>query len=638
MSNFDSIKSKEGKEFLIFDSSELYDDSQMGNKSDDFEILKILGEGGFGQVFKVVSKFNNKVYAMKRLDLEKIKKMGEDALRLAKNETEFLQRLSHPHIIKYYRSFPEGNFLYIIIEYARNGDLKDFIEAHRIFNKHIPEEEVWNIFLQCMEALVCIHKNNIIHRDIKPRNIFLDNNMVIKIGDFGTSAIKRENKYLKGKYLFPIKNEEKMQYHGTFVASKGYTAQEVYAQDYDHKADVYSMGVTFYEICYFHIPTFRQVIDQSGKQVFMREENNEDKKVNYSLDLLNIIYLMLEQDKDKRKSSSEILKMIQNEYTRKFFRNTSIDSIVRCLFSFNSLTNKFFNIPPNQLQNKPITQAYIECLKCVTKPLSQWINSINYIRKALGIQNPKLESGKEIDPRLVFAFLVKELHLELNNSFYLPNNDKHLIVSGEEISKTSKVEMMIKFINEVLSKMNTFLSNDLFGLINTTNICSICNIKTFKFNNYFFITINLEKILGNNYNIPYINLQDNLTFQNENKELYCSKCLNKTEHFCYKNYYFFPNLLIFSIQRGITFQYKTRINIQANLNLTQIPGFQNSNFYNLVGILKRKVKSGNEIYFSIILFNQRWYLCEGDKVNITNPPFQTDPEGDTIMLFYQKIM
>ena len=65
MSNFDSIKNKEGKEFLLFDESELYDDPQMGNKSDDFEILKILGEGGLGQVFKVVSKFNNKVYAMK---------------------------------------------------------------------------------------------------------------------------------------------------------------------------------------------------------------------------------------------------------------------------------------------------------------------------------------------------------------------------------------------------------------------------------------------------------------------------------------------------------------------------------------------------------------------------------------------
>ena len=61
MSNFDTIKDNYGKEYLVFDSSELYDDSQVGNKSEDFEILRKLGEGAFGKVFKVRSKKNNKV-------------------------------------------------------------------------------------------------------------------------------------------------------------------------------------------------------------------------------------------------------------------------------------------------------------------------------------------------------------------------------------------------------------------------------------------------------------------------------------------------------------------------------------------------------------------------------------------------
>ena len=379
MSNFDSIKNKEGKEFLLFDSSELYDDPQMGNKSDDFEIIQILGKGGFGEVFKVISKFNNKTYAMKRLDLEKIEKKGEGALRLVKNETNFLQGLSHPHIIKYYKNFQEGNFLYIIVEYARNGDLKDFIDSHKIFNKHIPEEEIWNIFLQSMEALEYIHSNYIIHRDIKPQNIFIDNNMVIKIGDFGTSSIKGE--YLQVTYLDQNiqNNDDKKEWEcgGTYKCSHGgYTAREVLSEDYRHKIDVYSMGVTFYEICYFHTPIFRPVFDQFNNSIFIREETKEDKKVNYSKELLNIIYLMLEQDKNKRLNSSEILKIIQNEYSKKFFKNTSIDSIVRCLFSFNSLTNKFLNIHPNKLQkNMKMTQTYINCIKVITEPsLEQWNN------------------------------------------------------------------------------------------------------------------------------------------------------------------------------------------------------------------------------------------------------------------------
>ena len=100
MSNFDTITNTEGKEYLVFDSSELFDDSQMGNKSDDFEILKKLGEGGFGKVFKVRSKRNNKVYAMKMIDLEELQEKGEKASQLIMNEIKFLEVLVNPHIIK----------------------------------------------------------------------------------------------------------------------------------------------------------------------------------------------------------------------------------------------------------------------------------------------------------------------------------------------------------------------------------------------------------------------------------------------------------------------------------------------------------------------------------------------------------
>ena len=157
MSNFDTITDTEGKEYLVFDSSELYDDSQMGDKSDDFEILRKLGEGAFGKVFKVRSKINNKVYAMKKLNIKEIRDDNEKAYELTMNETAILERLSHPHIIKYYKKFTEGNFLYIIIEFAANGDIEGFIEAHKKFNKHITEEVLWNIFLQCMGALAYVH-------------------------------------------------------------------------------------------------------------------------------------------------------------------------------------------------------------------------------------------------------------------------------------------------------------------------------------------------------------------------------------------------------------------------------------------------------------------------------------------------
>ena len=81
--------------------------------------------------------------------------------------------LSHPHIIKYYHNFTQGDYLYIVVEYAENGDMKDFINEHKISGKQIPEERLWNIFIQCIKGLTYGHKMGVIHRNIKPGNIFI---------------------------------------------------------------------------------------------------------------------------------------------------------------------------------------------------------------------------------------------------------------------------------------------------------------------------------------------------------------------------------------------------------------------------------------------------------------------------------
>ena len=645
MSNFDVINDAMGKEYLVFDSSELYDDYQMGNKSDDFEILKKLGSGAFGKVFKVRSKINNKVYAMKIINIKELKEENEKAYQLTVNETEFLKGLSHSHVIKYYKCFTEGQFLYIIIEFAENGDMDCFIEAHKKFKKHIQEEELWNIFLQCMGALAYVHSMGVIHRDIKPANLLMDNNMTIKLGDFGVSAVKNKeegNQYLNANYN-PFKNKENMKYHGTYVGTKNYMAKEIMEEnEYDQKVDVYSMGVSFYEMCYFHIPkrVFKSQ-DFNGNTIykFIKVEKDEDKNVHYSKELLNIIDLMLEEDKDKRKTSEEILNMIKNEYNKRYIKNTSIDSIIRCLYSLTPLTSSFLNMNMNQIQKKPISKAYVQCLQSVSNPsLYAWINSINYIRQTLGQENPKLGGSKEVDPRYVFAFLIKQLHKELNVPPYLKNKgNKHLIISGEEECRTSKVEVMLKFVNDIYDKFNSLLSNAFLGLMKLTNFCNECKIRTYSFSSFFFVTFNLENIFKTNNN-SVLNLEEQFVKQNKTftpNLLYCSKCLNKTKHSCYKEFYSFPNLLIISIQRGITYNYKNPINISQVLDLTNSVEFQYSKKkFNLVGLLGRMANNGNESYFSVVRMGQKWFLCEGINIKEINSPLNYNPQGDIIMLFY----
>ena len=145
--------------------------SNIGGKLSDFEILKSLGKGGFGFVAKVKSKKNHQIYAMKMIDLTKLKSQSDKELTL--NEISLIKGLDSPHIIKYYNYFVENNKLYILMDHMSNGDLKDFISVHMEMGQPIPEEEILELFYQCAAGLYYCHRKNIIHRDIKPQNLFM---------------------------------------------------------------------------------------------------------------------------------------------------------------------------------------------------------------------------------------------------------------------------------------------------------------------------------------------------------------------------------------------------------------------------------------------------------------------------------
>jgi serine/threonine protein kinase len=138
-----------------------------------------------------------------------------------------LSKINNKYLIKYYETFMENDTFNILMEYAGEKNLKQFIQDYRNKNELIDEKIIIYIILQICEGLKIIHDNKIIHRDLTPDNIFIDKNNKIKIGDFGVSKIMITfNNYAKtqiGKlnYLAPEILKGKDVYPGNEEALNG---------------------------------------------------------------------------------------------------------------------------------------------------------------------------------------------------------------------------------------------------------------------------------------------------------------------------------------------------------------------------------------------------------------------------------
>ena len=642
MNEFNEIKDIEGNAHFVIKKNnykEKENKENIGKNLDDFEFLQILGEGAFGEAYKVKSKLNNKIYALKKVNLKKFEKPR--LRKYAERETKLLSLISHPRIINYYDNFPseDKEYLYIIMENAENGDLNSLITGCKKRNEYISEEELWIIFLQCMQGLAYIHKIDVIHRDIKPENIFIDNNMNIKIGDFGFAGVKRNETDENKKYTNVIYvNEDEfdlsdLECTGTTVGTEGYMAKEVENKEYDQKIDVYSMGVTFYKLCFHRKPP---------------EDEQYIKSDKYSKEMTDIIFEMKEPDKEKRQTSEYFLKKIEQAFSKKYNRITSINALMSCLHSFEDITDFYIYLKPSDYENKAITTGLVKSLIEFSKGDMKLIpDTIKNFREIICGQNSRFDKSQEIKPELILPFIIEQINNEAdkkNNLILNVNNNNndiqtnHLIKTGEEFDETNETEMKINFLNKCFTQLNSYLSKKTMGLIKIIYKCEKCKMETYSFCAYFFININLENIKNkNNPNIEdYINYNNNIT--NETKK-YCPKCLSQTIHKKSEKYDAFPYYLIIMIQRGNNPD-EIHLKLSKELDLNKLIGI-NGKKYNLVGFIDRDNKSGD--YVSFIKFkypkSKKWMKIEKEEIKRWKPnehkDMFSDPKGELIMAFYE---
>uniref|UniRef100_A0A8C7TAB8 non-specific serine/threonine protein kinase n=1 Tax=Oncorhynchus mykiss TaxID=8022 RepID=A0A8C7TAB8_ONCMY len=158
-----------------------------------------------------------------------IDKSQLDAVNLEKiyREVQIMKMLDHPHIIKLYQVMETKNMLYLVTEYAKNGEIFDYLAKHG----RLSELEARRKFWQILSAVEYCHNRNIVHRDLKAENLLLDGHMNIKIADFGFG-----NFFQPGEPL------------ATWCGSPPYAAPEVFeGQQYEGpQLDIWSMGVVLY--------------------------------------------------------------------------------------------------------------------------------------------------------------------------------------------------------------------------------------------------------------------------------------------------------------------------------------------------------------------------------------------------------
>lgn len=202
---------------------------RMSKVVENYILQTVIGSGQFGDVYKAKRVDAEEYYAVKTIKLDKFTNTPK-LHDMTKNEVEILGKINNPNVIKLYKVLKTANNIYLIYELCTGGNLEQLLDIR----KFIPEKEAVDIFRQLLNGCRTIVDLKILHRDFKPSNILFHNGTV-KIADFGFCKVLNSS--------FDATE--------TMVGSPIYMAPEILkGQVYNMKADIYSLGVLFYETLY----------------------------------------------------------------------------------------------------------------------------------------------------------------------------------------------------------------------------------------------------------------------------------------------------------------------------------------------------------------------------------------------------
>ena len=258
--------------FFTFDASSF----KSSNHYNQYQFIRWIKSGGYGQVFLSKHVYTNKEYAIKQIDTSEFS--NEDLYNISR-ENLILRSMVHKNVIRCYNSFAHENKFYTVMDFAEGGELTYLLKDKGALS----EEEAKKIFKQIYEAVCYIHSRNIIHRDLKPNNIlFLDKERThIVIIDFGISGMSNGNQ------------KEKIKAGTTRFLPPEIVGGEEFSSS--QKLDIWALGVILFlmvEGCYpFNGKSTKEII-----LAILKENIEFNKKIKISNALKNLIGGMLEKN------------------------------------------------------------------------------------------------------------------------------------------------------------------------------------------------------------------------------------------------------------------------------------------------------------------------------------------------------
>ena len=205
-------------------------------KVGNYLLLKVLGQGQFGLVYKAQHTQNpDDLYAIKTIAKSKIQN-NTKLMKLFDTEMAVMSKIKHPNIMHLFEYMETANNYYLVIQYCNNGDLEEHVKKC----KRLSEDEAQYFLMQIMNGFRELHKYKIMHRDVKLANIFLNDDTVV-IGDFGFA--KSGADMATTKLGTPLTMAPELLNAGS-------------DQNYTNKADLWSIGVCFYQMI-FGCPPFK---------------------------------------------------------------------------------------------------------------------------------------------------------------------------------------------------------------------------------------------------------------------------------------------------------------------------------------------------------------------------------------------